>query len=136
MKYAKYIENFWFLKVSIVLQISPQRNLQSLLKGHLRVIIIIANPVVISSSPQNSETGNIACYILCLCLSPNSGGLDEMTSGLAIIILTLGWPFKPFIHKIVFFTIFSIEVSNFIKIRAFVAEIFAKQYWLSNIINF
>ena len=35
-----------------------------------------------------------------------------------------------------FFTILWIYVSNFIKIRAFVADIFAKQYWLLKIINF
>ena len=33
------------------------------------------------------------CYIPCIYLSLNSGGLDEMTAGLAIIILTLAWPF-------------------------------------------
>ena len=35
-----------------------------------------------------------------------------------------------------FFTILWIEVSNFIKIGDFVAEIFAKQYWLLKLINF
>ena len=39
------------------------------------------------------EAGNITISISCLFLSLNSGGLDEMTAGLAIITLTLGRPF-------------------------------------------
>ena len=46
---------------------------------------------------------NLCCNIPCLFLSLNSGGMDEMTTGLAIIILTLGWPFwiqKRFLDQI------------------------------------
>ena len=48
-------------------------------------------------APQHSEMNrgrNITCYIPCLYMSLNSGWLDEMTTGLAIIILTLGRPFN------------------------------------------
>ena len=45
------------------------------------------------------------CYIPCLFLSLNSGGLDEMTTGLAIIILTLGWPFWKIQREILRFSI-------------------------------